>query len=72
MKDGKWLDVKTGPVESDGAGGYAMPVRVRIRWWRPSFWREVRAMLDVKPRWMAWPVVLWFMVRHGWKVNRGL
>jgi hypothetical protein len=71
MKSPAWLDIRMGSVVAS-PDGPAVEAYIRIRWWHPSFWREVRAMVDVEPRWLTWPLVLWFVARHGWKVNRRL
>jgi hypothetical protein len=64
-----WLDAK--PVGSEVRGGELhMLVRVRVRWWHPSFWREVRAMVDVEPRWLAWPVVAYLVLVFALSYSR--
>jgi hypothetical protein len=56
-----WIEAT--PAGSEVRDGEShMLVHIRVRWWRPSFWREVRAMVDVEPRWMTWPVVAWLVL----------
>lgn len=67
----KWFDAKIIGCSTGSNGELVAEVHTRIRWWHPSFWRELRSAIEATPAWLAWPLVMWFMATRGWRINRG-
>lgn len=70
MKTPGWMDCSLVVEGVEGEPTIRVRAHVRILWWRPAFWRKVRSLVDVQPRWMTWPVIAWVILRHGRRLNQ--
>lgn len=68
----KWLNARIVGCERAQDGTLVANMQIHIRWWHPSFWRELHSMIEVEPSWLAWPLIAWFVVTRGWRINKGI
>lgn len=58
----------TGEITKLGAC-FTMNTRITLQWWKPSYWAYLRGMITTDPAWIAWPLAIYFAIRHGSKMK---